>query len=70
MRPRSWKWPGPHSAIDARHWLNSLKHAPAVAPVARQLLARAGIDGGRRPEQLALEEYETLGRILADMRSL
>ncbi len=47
--------------------LNSLRHAPAVAPVAERLLREAGIDGARRPEQLAPDEYETLGRILAQM---
>jgi 16S rRNA (adenine1518-N6/adenine1519-N6)-dimethyltransferase len=39
---------------------NSLRHSPRFEPLVGELLARAGIDGYRRAEQLSLEEHERL----------
>jgi 16S rRNA (adenine1518-N6/adenine1519-N6)-dimethyltransferase len=44
--------------------LNSLRADPALGALAVEMLARAGIDGGRRPEQLAVSEYERLSECL------
>jgi len=40
--------------------LNSLRRHPLIGPVAEELLNKAGIDGGRRAEELSVQEYEHL----------
>jgi 16S rRNA (adenine1518-N6/adenine1519-N6)-dimethyltransferase len=43
--------------------VNSLRRDARVGNRAGQLLARAGIDGSLRPEQLSVQDYENLARL-------
>jgi 16S rRNA (adenine1518-N6/adenine1519-N6)-dimethyltransferase len=43
---------------------NSLRRHPMLAKISKDLLDRAGIDGSRRAEALAVREYENLANIL------
>jgi 16S rRNA (adenine1518-N6/adenine1519-N6)-dimethyltransferase len=42
---------------------NSLGRHTEFGPVSERLLARAGIDGSRRPEQISVSEYEHLAEV-------
>jgi 16S rRNA (adenine1518-N6/adenine1519-N6)-dimethyltransferase len=44
---------------------NSLRHDPQIGPVSDALLAKAGIDPGRRAEDLTIQEFERLAAIYA-----
>jgi 16S rRNA (adenine1518-N6/adenine1519-N6)-dimethyltransferase len=43
---------------------NSLCRHPLLGAIARDLLRRSGIDGSRRAEELTVEEYEHIARVL------
>jgi 16S rRNA (adenine1518-N6/adenine1519-N6)-dimethyltransferase len=43
---------------------NSLRKHPQLGAISQDLLGRAGIDGSRRAEELSVEEYENLARVL------
>jgi 16S rRNA (adenine1518-N6/adenine1519-N6)-dimethyltransferase len=45
---------------------NSLRRHPRYGPSAVDALSKAGIDGGRRPEALSIDEYEKLTRAFLD----
>jgi 16S rRNA (adenine1518-N6/adenine1519-N6)-dimethyltransferase len=42
---------------------NSLARHPAISPICSMLLQKAGIDGTRRAEDLAVSEFEALSRV-------
>ena len=44
----------------------SLRFHAALAPISEALLSRAGIDGNRRAEQIAVEEFAHLARTYLD----
>ncbi|NWG14323.1 MAG: ribosomal RNA small subunit methyltransferase A [Acidobacteria bacterium] len=48
---------------------NSLGRDPVLGAISGTLLERAGIEGMRRAEELAVEEFENLARALASMGS-
>ena len=45
---------------------NSLRRHPTIGQFSHSLLNRAGMDGSRRAEQLSVQEYESLARVLHD----
>jgi 16S rRNA (adenine1518-N6/adenine1519-N6)-dimethyltransferase len=42
---------------------NSLRYHPTIGPRSAALLAAAGIDGARRPEDVSVKEYEHLSEV-------
>ncbi len=47
--------------------LNSMRRHARVGPVAEEALRQAGIDGGRRAEELSVKEYEHLTVVAASL---
>jgi len=47
---------------------NSLARHPVFGKAVHDFLSRAGIDGGRRAEELSVQEYEHLARVYQEMK--
>ncbi len=55
-------------AYRRKQLLNSLCGNPRLEPIAERILARSGIDGSRRAEDLSVQEFEQLAVALHDMK--